>query len=112
MEVFSKSYLEEVVENQGRLFEYAEEHCPGIDVADFIGAYMKSHTRAMIDEGQAYVCTMDAETLYNYFLENDKYEPKSGKQQEDLHQTGLDNFMHCFNGYTDFPAKKSLNCSR
>ena len=32
MEVFSKSYLEEVVENQGKLFEYAEEHCPGIDV--------------------------------------------------------------------------------
>ena len=34
MEVFSKSYLEEVVENQGKLFEYAEEHYPGIDVAD------------------------------------------------------------------------------
>ena len=31
MEVFSKSYLEEVVENQGKLFEYAEEHCPGAD---------------------------------------------------------------------------------
>ena len=79
MEVFSKSYLEEVVENQGKLFEYAEEHCPGIDVADFIESYMKSYTRAMVDEGQAYVCTMDAETLYNYFLENDKYEPKQGK---------------------------------
>ena len=63
MEVFSKSYLEKVVENQGRLFEYAEEHCPEIDVADFIGAYMKSHTRAMIDEGQAYVCTMDIQTF-------------------------------------------------
>ena len=67
MEVFSKSYLEEVVENQGKLFEYAEEHYPGIDVADFIESYMKSYTRAMVDEGQAYVCTMDAETLYNYF---------------------------------------------
>ena len=79
MEVFSKSYLEEVVENQGKLFEYAEEHYPGIDVADFIESYMKSYTRAMVDEGQAYVCTKDAETLYNYFLENDKYEPKQGK---------------------------------
>ena len=45
MEVFSKSYLEEVVENQGKLFEYAEEHYPGIDVADFIESYMKSYTR-------------------------------------------------------------------
>lgn len=34
--------------------------------------------RAMIDEGQAYLCTMDAETLFNYFLENDKYELKRG----------------------------------
>ena len=53
MEVFSKSYLEEVIENQGKLFEYAEEHYSGIDVADFIESYMKSYTRAMVDEGQA-----------------------------------------------------------
>ena len=26
MDVFSKSYLEEVVENQGKLFEYAQDH--------------------------------------------------------------------------------------
>lgn len=79
MDVFSEAYLEEVIENQGKLFEYAEEHCPGIDVADFIEAYMKSRTRALIDEGQAYVSTMDAESLFNYFLENDKYQPKQGK---------------------------------
>ena len=71
MDVFSEAYLEEVIENQGKLFEYAEEHCPGIGVADFIEAYMKSRTRALIDEGQAYVSTMDAESLFNYFLEND-----------------------------------------
>lgn len=79
MDVFSEAYLEEVIENQGKIFEYAEEHCPGIDVADFIEAYMKSRTRALIDEGQAYVSTMDAESLFNYFLENDKYQPKQGK---------------------------------
>lgn len=28
MDVFSEAYLEEVIENQGKLFEYAEEHCP------------------------------------------------------------------------------------
>ena len=27
MDVFSEAYLEEVIENQGKLFEYAEEHC-------------------------------------------------------------------------------------
>ena len=80
MEVFSESYLEEVVENQGKLFEYAEEHCPGIDIADFIDSYMKSHTRALIDVGQAYISTMDAEDLFNYFLKNDRYETKQGKE--------------------------------
>ena len=93
MEVFSKSYLEEVVENQGKLFEYAEEHYPGIDVADFIESYMKSYTRAMVDEGQAYVCTMDAETLYNYFLENDKYEPKQGKTAGGFAPNWIGQFM-------------------
>ena len=38
MEVFSEAYLDEVIENQGKLFEYAEEHSPGIDIADFIEA--------------------------------------------------------------------------
>ena len=55
MEVFSKVYLDEVIENQGKLFEYAQDHCPGIDIEDFIDHYMKSWTRALIDEGQDYV---------------------------------------------------------
>lgn len=79
MEVFSESYLDEVVENQGKLFEYAQDHCPETDMADFIDAYMNSRTRRLIDEGQSYISTMDAETLFNYFLENDKYELKRGE---------------------------------
>ena len=52
MDVFSKSYLEEVVENQGKLFEYAQDNYPEMDIENFIETYMKSHTRAMIDKGQ------------------------------------------------------------
>ena len=66
MEVFSKAYLDEVVENQGKLFEYAQDHCPGMDIEDFIDHYMNSRTRSLIDEGQAYVSTMDAESLFDY----------------------------------------------
>ena len=112
MEVFSKSYLEEVVENQGKLFEYAEEHYPGIDVADFIESYMKSYARAMVDEGQAYVCTMDAETLYNYFLENDKYEPKQGKTAGGFAPNWIGQFYALFQWIYRLQARKSLNCSR
>ena len=72
MEVFSKAYLEEVIENQGKLFEYAQDHCPGMDIVDFINQYMNSRTRFLIDEGQAYVSTMDAESLFDYFLKNDQ----------------------------------------
>ncbi|MBS5468857.1 MAG: hypothetical protein KHX69_08585 [Clostridium sp.] len=79
MDVFSKSYLEEVVENQGKLFEYAQDNYPEMDIENFIETYMKSHTRAMLDKGQAYVCTMDAESLFHYFLSNDHYEIKRGE---------------------------------
>ena len=50
-----------------------------MDIENFIETYMKSHTRAMIDKGQAYVCTMDAESLFHYFLSNDHYEIKRGE---------------------------------
>ena len=80
MEVFSKAYLEEVIENQGKLFEYAQDYCPGMDIEDFIDHYMNSRTRSLIDEGQAYVSTMDAESLFDYFLKNDKYKLKQGKE--------------------------------
>ena len=72
--------MDEVIENQGKLFEYAQDHCPGIDIEDFIDHYMKSRTRALIDEGQAYISTMDAESLFDYFLKNDKYKLKQGKE--------------------------------
>ena len=106
MEVFSKAYLEEVIENQGKLFEYAQDHCPGMDIVDFINQYMNSRTRFLIDEGQAYVSTMDAESLFDYFLKNDKYELNREKRQGDSPLTGSGSFMLCFNGRTGCQAKK------
>ena len=94
MEVFSKSYLEEVVENQGKLFEYVEEHYPGIDVADFIESYMKSYTRLMSVQWMQKRYTIISWKMINMNQSREK-------RQEDLLQTGLDNFMHYFNGYTD-----------
>lgn len=106
MRVFSGSYLEEVIENQGQLFEYVEEFCPGIDVTDFIEAYMKSHTRAMIDEGQAYLCTMDAESLFNYFLDNDKYEIKKGKKVWGFAPNWIGQFYALFQWYYKMTSKE------
>ena len=80
MKVYSKANLDEVVENQVKLFAYVQDRCPGVDMVDFIERYMKSRTRALIDEGQAYVSTMDEESLFDYFLKNDKYKLKQGKE--------------------------------
>jgi len=82
MKVFSKSYLPFVVETQGRLFDsFARSH-PNSDTDDFISAYMKSDTRAAIDAGQAYVSTMDADTLMAWFMNESGYHPKDGESMK------------------------------
>ena len=79
MYAYSEAYLDEVVENQGKLFDlYAQEY-PDNDTEDFIEAYMKSKTRKYIDESQAYVNTMSAKELLDYFFLKDHYEKKAGK---------------------------------
>ena len=106
MVVFGKSYLEEVVETQGALFDYAEKHCPGMDVMDFIEAYMKSRTRAMIDQGQAYVCTMDAESLFQYFLENERYEPRKGNSMGGFAPNWVGQFYALFQWRYRIPSRE------
>lgn len=78
MGAYSKVYLEEIVENQGKLFDYVATRFPETDTEDFILAYMKSKTRKYIDEAQAYICTMDAEDLWLYFKKTDCYKQKKG----------------------------------
>lgn len=58
MYAYAESYLKEVVETQGKLFEEVAEYEPGIDVKFFIKKYMESKTREYIDHGQAYVLLM------------------------------------------------------
>ena len=49
MQAYSKAYLDEVVENQGKLFDLYAQDYPNNDTEDFIQAYMKSKTRKYID---------------------------------------------------------------
>lgn len=78
MYAYAESYLKEVVETQGKLFEEVAEYEPGIDVKFFIKKYMESKTREYIDHGQAYVCTLDAKALWDYFCKIDHFMPKCG----------------------------------
>ena len=67
MRAYAKEYLDEVVENQGKLFDFVAQNFSDKDTEDFIIAYMSSKTRKSIDEAKAYVNTMMAEELWDYF---------------------------------------------
>ena len=82
MEVFSKSYLKQVVETQGELFDLFARQNPTCDTDHFITAYMTGKTRADIDAGQAYVMTMFAEDLLRRFVGETGYEPVSGESMK------------------------------
>ena len=50
MRAYSDVYLSDVVENQGRLFDFVAQTFPDKDTEDFINTYMTSKTRKCIDE--------------------------------------------------------------
>lgn len=76
---YSKSYLDEVVENQGKLFDYVAMAYPTKSTEDFIIKYMKSKTRKYMDDGQAYVLTMDYKDLWEYYCQNENVDIQDGK---------------------------------
>ena len=61
MRAYAEAYLSDVVENQGKLFDFVAQSFPDKNTEDFINTYMESKTRKSIDEAQAYVNTMDVE---------------------------------------------------
>ena len=65
---YADVYLNDVVEVQGKLFDFFAQKFPDKDTEDFIETYMRSKTRKSIDESQAYVMTMDVQTLWEYFF--------------------------------------------
>ena len=76
---YEQDYLNDVVENQGKLFDYVAQSYPDMDTEDFIKTYMASKTRKSIDEAKAYVNTMSAKELWEYFIETENCSLKSGK---------------------------------
>ena len=79
MRAYAQDYLNDVVENQGKLFDFVAQSYPDMDTEDFIKTYMASKTRKSIDEAKAYVNTMSAKELWEYFIETENYSLKSGK---------------------------------
>lgn len=108
MQAYSEAYLDEVVENQGRLFDLYVQEYPDNDTEDFIETYMKSKTRKYIDESQAYVNTMSAEELLKYFLSTENYTKKSGKAMRGFMPDWIGEFYAYYQWYYNIPSRKVI----
>lgn len=108
MYAYAESYLKEVAETQGKLFEEVVEYEPGIDVNFFINRYMESKTREYIDQGQAYVCTLDAEDLWFFFCKTDNFEPKYGNAIGGFAINWIGQFYAYFQWFYNISSKRVI----
>lgn len=109
METYAKEHLSEVVENQGKLFDLVSQDFPNKDTADFINKYMLSKTRKYIDEGQAYVNTMSARELWEYFCEVDNYSLIDGQALEGFMPNWIGQFYAYYQWYYNIPSNEAIN---
>lgn len=108
MHAYNVSYLTEVVETQGKLFSEVIEYAPGIDVGNFIEKYMTSKTREFIDDGQAYVCTLNARELWDYFCKTDGYKITEGKSIDGFCVDWIGRFYAYFQWYYNMASKRVI----
>lgn len=109
MNSYSQSYLNDVVYNQGKLFDYVAYVFPNADTSDFINAYMKSKTRESIDKSQAYVNTMDAKELFDYFVSNEKYNLKKGNSLKGFLPEWIGEFYAYYQWFYNIPSRELIN---
>jgi len=76
---YDVSYLQEIAETQGALFERLQDVQPTADGIDFIRSYMKSETRSFIDKGDVYLATLGAVRLMDYYRDASKHPLKDGE---------------------------------
>lgn len=108
MKAYADAYLNDVVENQGKLFDYIAQNFPNSNTEDFINAYMTSKTRKSIDESQAYVNTMDAKELWDYFQKTDNYVLKPGKAIEGFMPDWIGEFYAYYQWYYNIPSSEVI----
>lgn len=106
MRAYKEAYLSEVVESQGKLFDFYAQKFPEKDTEDFIQIYMKSKTRKSIDEAKAYVATMDAQELWRYFSSTEKYEGKQGIALEGFMPDWIGEFYAYYQWYYNMPSSE------
>ena len=108
MSAYSELYLSDVVENQGKLFDFVAQSFEDKDTEDFITAYMLSQTRKSIDESQAFVNTMSALEVWEYFCRNEKYVLKAGKAMKGFMPDWIGEFYAYYQWYFDLSSAEII----
>ena len=106
MRAYAQDYLNDVVENQGKLFDFVAQTYPDMDTEDFIEKYMASKTRKSIDEAKAYVNTMSARELWEYFVKTEKYSLKPGKGLGGFIPDWIGEFYAYYQWYYNLPSSE------
>lgn len=108
MRAYSNDYLNDVVENQGKLFDFVAQNFSDKDTEDFIKTYMQSKTRKSIDEAKAYVNTMGAKELWDYFIETEHYILKPGRALDGFMPDWIGEFYAYYQWYYSIPSSEVL----
>ena len=108
MHAYPRDYLNDVVENQGKLFDFVAQNFPNKDTEDFIKTYMSSKTRKSIDEAQAYVNTMDAKELWTYFTKTEGYSLKPGTALAGFMPDWIGEFYAYYQWFYNIPSAEVL----
>lgn len=108
MRAYAQDYLNDVVENQGKLFDFVAQSYPDMDTKDFIKTYMASKTRKSIDEAKAYVNTMSAKELWEYFIETENYSLKFGKALKGFMPDWIGEFYAYYQWYYNISSVEVL----
>ena len=104
MRAYNELYLNDVVEAQGKLFDMVAMNYPEVDTEEFISSYMGSKTRRFIDQGMAYVNTMDAPTLLEYYEKTDCIPFVSGCAMKGFLPAWIGEFYAYYQWYYNIPS--------
>ena len=77
----NKLYLNDVVEEQGKLFAHIVER--GIDLEDFVQKYFNSAIRKKIDEGSVWHCTRYGYEIIDLLIEQEGMQYKQADYKQD-----------------------------
>lgn len=108
MPAYSDVYLGDVVENQGKLFDFIAQSFPDKDTIDFIKTYMTSKTRKSVDEAMAYVITMDFKELWDYFSKTESYALKEGNALNGFLPDWIGEFYAYYQWYYNMPSSEVI----